>query len=117
MSYYRVSDRNRGAHRLRVWRRQAVRAMAILVALMAFSTLGLALLDAGPMDFSDKLFVGLWNSVNIISTLGDFSAFTDTQRKFMIAMMFSTMFIGGFTITRLTGAFVACRMMCSSLKE
>lgn len=103
MSYYRVSDRNRGAHRLRVWRRQAVRALAILVALMGFSTLGLALLDNGPMDFQGKLFVGLWNSVNIISTLGDFSAFTDTQRKFMIAMMFSTMFIGGFTITRLTG--------------
>lgn len=103
MSYYRVRDPSRGAHRLRVWRRQAVGALALLVGLMVLSTFGLAFLDPGPMSYSGKLFVGLWNSANIVSTLGDFSAFNTQQRQFMIVMMLSTMFIGGFTITRLTG--------------
>lgn len=70
---------------------------------MAFSTFGLALLDPDARPYSYKLFVGLWNSVNIVSTLGDFSTFNTQQRQFMIVMMISTMFIGGFTITRLTG--------------
>ncbi len=103
MSFYRVSDPSRGAYRLGVWRRQALRAMAVLLALMAFSTFGLAFLDPGTKSFSEKLFIGLWNSANIVSTLGDFSTFDTRQREFMIVMMLSTMFIGGFTITRLTG--------------
>ncbi|WP_166430507.1 potassium channel family protein [Polymorphobacter arshaanensis] len=103
MSFYRVSDPSRGAYRLRVWRRQALGSMAMLLALMAFSTFGLAFLDPGTMSYSGKLFVGLWNSANIVSTLGDFSAFNTQQRQFMIIMMLSTMFIGGFTITRLNG--------------
>jgi voltage-gated potassium channel len=103
LSFYRVRDPSRGAHRLRVWRRQAVRALAMLLALMAFSTFGLALLDPDARPYTAKLFAGLWNSVNIVSTLGDFSTFNTQQRQFMIVMMLSTMFIGGFAITRLTG--------------
>ena len=103
LSFYRVSDPSRGAYRLGVWRRQALRAMEVLLALMAFSTFGLAFLDPGTKSFSEKLFIGLWNSANIVSTLGDFSTFDTRQREFMIVMMLSTMFIGGFTITRLTG--------------
>jgi hypothetical protein len=50
-----------------------------------------------------KLFIAMWDAVNLTTTLGDFSDFNQHQRLFMLAAMFVTMLVAAFAISRLTG--------------
>src|SRR4030095_4194471 len=48
-------------------------------------------------------FDALWNSANLITTLGDFSAFDRRQKIFMLLVMLVTVIIAGWAMSKLTG--------------
>ena len=65
--------------------------------------LGLAVLDTSTEPMPHKLLLALWNAVNLVTTLGDFSPFDPRQRLFMLGAMLFVMVIGAFAISQLTG--------------
>ena len=88
---------------MREWRRRAFRALLMLVLTLGFCTVGLALLDRTGVPASTKLSHALWNAVNLVTTLGDFTDFDERQRVFMILAMFVAIIVGGYALTQLTG--------------
>ncbi|MEI6001769.1 NAD-binding protein [Paraburkholderia bengalensis] len=103
MGIYRVDEPRLGAVRVREWRRRARHAIALLVLLLIAATTGLMLLDGSSAPFSTRLFAAMWDAVNLITTLGDFSDFDERQKIFMLGAMFVTMLVAAFALTRLTG--------------
>ena len=103
MWIFRVQEPRLGGVRIREWRRQARFTIALLVLLLAGAACGLALLDQSSTPVSDKVFTALWDGFNLVTTLGDFTSFNQSQKIFMLLAMSATMVIGGFAISRLTG--------------
>jgi voltage-gated potassium channel len=50
-----------------------------------------------------KLYRGLWNALNLITTLGDFSSLDEREKSFMMLTMIFFMVVGGYALTRLSG--------------
>ena len=103
MAIYRFVEPRLGRMRLREWRWGALRVLLVLALVIAFTALGLALLDNSDANLRDKLMLGLWNAVNLVSTLGDFSNFDARQKLFMMGAMLCVMITGAYAITQLTG--------------
>ena len=57
------------------------------------------------------MFLGLWNSLNLITTVGDFSSLDERERAFMMATMIVFMIIGGYALSTLTGFFSNAAVM------
>ena len=70
---------------------------------MLVCALGLALLDGGDRTAEQKFAEGLWNGVNLLSTLGDFTAFNPAQKRYMVVMVMIAVLVGGVAITNMTG--------------
>ncbi|SIT38105.1 TrkA-N domain protein [Paraburkholderia ribeironis] len=103
MLIYRVDEPRLGALRIREWRRRALHTIALLLLVLSLAAAGLALLDRSNAPLSTRLFTAVWNGVNLVTTLGDFSDFDEGQKEFMLLAMFATMLVGAFAVTRLTG--------------
>jgi hypothetical protein len=103
LAQFHLRDPLRGRQRFQVWRTQALKTLAILVALILVCAAGLAYLDTSNLSLHDKLLQGVWNAVNLLSTLGDFSTFNQAQKRYMIMMVVAAVLIGGVAITNLTG--------------
>jgi voltage-gated potassium channel len=103
LAIYRFVEPRIGQARLRQWRWGALRVLLMLLLIIVVSAVGLALLDNSEDDPLHKLFLGLWNAVNLISTLGDFSSFDVRQKTFMMGAMLCVMITGAYAITQLTG--------------
>jgi hypothetical protein len=103
LELYHLRDPLRGEQRFRAWRRHAMQTLAVLMALVLVCAIGLALLDANDRPFTDKLFEGLWNGVNLLSTLGDFTSFNTAQKRYMVVMVMIAVLVGGVAVTNLTG--------------
>jgi voltage-gated potassium channel Kch len=103
MKLYRVNEPRLGALRIREWRRHVRQTIGLLVLLLAAAVVGLALLDRSNNPAGTKLFTALWDGMNLVTTLGDFSDFDERKRVFMMVAMFATMLIGGYAVSRLTG--------------
>ncbi|MGT2512687.1 NAD-binding protein [Cupriavidus basilensis] len=103
MWIYRVDEPRLGVIRVREWRRRALHSISLLVLVMMAAATGLALLDQSNTPITTKAFNALWNGVNLVTTLGDFSEFDERQKQFMLLAMFATMLVGGFAVARLTG--------------
>jgi voltage-gated potassium channel Kch len=85
------------------WRRRARHTFGLLMLLLGGASTGLVLLDQSTDSFPDKVFVALWDGINLVSTLGDFTDFNQSQKVFMLLAMFATLLIGAFAVSRLTG--------------
>jgi voltage-gated potassium channel len=103
MVIYHVEEPHLGAVRTREWHRRAFHTVGLLVLVLGCATTGLALLDRSHDPLSTKVFTAVWNGVNLVTTLGDFSDFDEGQKAFMLMAMFATMLVGAFAVTRLTG--------------
>ncbi len=103
MPILHVVEVRRSRLRVQEWRRQALRTLGLLLALLVFCSVGLALLDQSGEPFYRRSFDGLWNSANLITTLGDFSTLDRRQKIFMLVAMFFTVVIAGWAISKLTG--------------
>ena len=103
MPVFHVVESRRARLRFLEWRRQALRTLGLLLGVVGACTLGLALLDQSGEPFYRKVFDALWNSANLITTLGDFSDFDRRQKIFMLLGMLITVIIAGWAFTKLTG--------------
>ena len=103
MPIYRTIEPRLGKFHVREWRRRALHTFGLLLFVLVFSTIVLAVLDQTPESAEGKLLTAFWNASNLITTLGDFSHFDARQKMFMVGAMFSTMFIGAYALSRLTG--------------
>jgi len=103
MWIFRVDEPRLGRIRVREWRRRARHTVGLLVLLLGGATAGLVVLDQSNSSFASKVFTGLWDGVNLVTTLGDFGEFNQSQKVFMLMAMFATLVIGGFAVSRLTG--------------
>ena len=103
MWIFRVAEPRLGVIRMREWRRRVRHTIGLLVLLLGGAAAGLVLLDQSNTAFSTKLFAALWDGVNLITTLGDFTELNQHQKIFMLMAMFATLLIGGFAVSRLTG--------------
>jgi voltage-gated potassium channel len=103
MWIFRVDEPRLGVVRIREWRRRAHHTIGLLVLLLGTAATGLIILDQSNASFSSKLFNGLWDGVNLVTTLGAFNEFNQPQKVFMLLAMLATLVIGGFAVSRLTG--------------
>ena len=65
--------------------------------------IGLIALDSSDQPLPAKLFRGLWNALNLITTLGDFTDLEWDEKIVMMATMVAFLGIGGYALSRLTG--------------
>jgi voltage-gated potassium channel Kch len=103
MPIYRVIEPSSGQHHLYEWRRRALRTLGLLLLALAGCAMGLVVLDNSDAALGEKLFTGLWNAANLVTTLGDFTGFDKRQKLFMMATMLVFLMIGGYAVSRLTG--------------
>ena len=103
MPLYHVIETGSGQLRVREWRRRAVRMLILLFLTLLGCTVGLLLLEPANQPLPHKIFIALWNAVNLITTLGDFTEFTNGQKAFVILTMLLYMMIGGYAVSTLTG--------------
>jgi voltage-gated potassium channel len=103
MPIYRVHELRAGHRAMREWRRGILRTVGLLVAVLAVCALGMVLLDTSGQALSGKVSRGLWNALNLITTLGDFSNLDQREKNFMMVTMIFFMVIGGYALTRLSG--------------
>jgi voltage-gated potassium channel len=100
---FRVDEPRLGRIRVREWRRRARHTIGLLLLLLGGATTGLAVLDESKSSVLAKAYNALWDGVNLVTTIGDFSEFNGGQKAFMLLAMFATLLIGGFAVSRLTG--------------
>jgi hypothetical protein len=103
MPIYRVHEQRAGHLRMREWRRGVLRAVGLLAAVLGACALGMVLLDTSGQPLSGKVYRGLWNALNLVTTLGDFSSLDQREKNFMMVTMIFFMVIGGYALTRLSG--------------
>lgn len=103
MPVYRVSSPGLAETRLREWRRGVLRTVGLLIAALMACAAGLVALDTTDTPTRFKLSHALWNAANLLTTLGDFTAFDERQKVFMMATMLIFLVIGGYALSRLTG--------------
>lgn len=103
MAIYRFVEPRLGRVRVHQWRWGALQVLLVLALIIALTAVGLALLDNSEARLQDRLLLGLWNAVNLVSTLGDFSSFDARQKLFMMGAMLCVMITGAYAVTQLTG--------------
>jgi hypothetical protein len=101
MPIYRVP--RFGRLHMREWRRGALHTVGLLFAALAVCAVGLVVLDSSAEELPAKVLRGLWNAVNLVTTLGDFTSFDQREKIFMMATMGAFLMIGGYALSRLTG--------------
>lgn len=103
MPIYHVIEPGLGRLRVQQWRRQAVRTLGLVLLTVIGCTAGLILLEPLDAPLTQKTFTALWNAINVITTMGDFTDFTNSQKAFVIMTMGIFMIIGGYAVSTLTG--------------
>ena len=103
MPIYRVIEPSSAQRQLYEWRRGALRTLGLLLLALAGCAMGLVALDNSDTALREKLFTGVWNAANLVTTLGDFTGFDKRQKLFMMATMLVFLMIGGYAVSRLTG--------------
>jgi voltage-gated potassium channel len=100
---FRVIHRHEGQLMLHRWKHALWRSLGLLSLTLLVCVAGLILLDPQDHSWPLKTFDALWNAVNAVTTIGDFTGFNRAQRGFMLATLFLFVVVGGYAITTLTG--------------
>jgi len=111
MPIYRVLEPELGRLHMRGWRRRLLRTVGLLLVTLTVCAIGLVALDSSGQPLSAKLFRGMWNALNLITTLGDLSGLDQREKVFMMATMVAFLVIGGYAVSSLTGIFSSDAVM------
>jgi voltage-gated potassium channel len=111
MPIYRVLEPRLGVVHMREWRRRVFHTVSLLLATLAACAAGLILLDSSNLLLPAKVFRGLWNALNLVTTLGDFSSLDQREKLFMMVTMSAFLMIGGYALSSLTGFFSSDAVM------
>jgi voltage-gated potassium channel len=96
---------------MREWRRRVLHTVGLLLAVLVGCAVGLIALDTSAQLLPAKIFRGLWNSLSLVTTLGDFTSLDQREKIFMMATMVIFLTIGGYALSSLTGFFSSDAMM------
>jgi len=111
MPIYHALEARSGRIHLREWRRRVFRVAVLLHVTLAVCAVGLIAMDSSGDPASAKIFRAIWNALNLVTTLGDFSDLDQRAKIFMMATMVAFMMIGGYAISSLTGNFSSAAMI------
>jgi voltage-gated potassium channel len=103
MPIYRVLEPHSGELHIREWRRRLLHTVLLLLATLTVCTIGMVSLDSSEALLPAKMFRGLWNALNLVTTLGDFSTLNPREKFFMMTTMIAFLAIGGYAISSLSG--------------
>jgi voltage-gated potassium channel len=103
MPIYRVVEPRVGVLHLREWRRRVLRTVALLLGTLAACAIGMIALDNSSQLMPARVFRGLWNALNLVTTLGDFTSLDEREKLFMMVTMFAFLMIGSYALSNLTG--------------
>jgi voltage-gated potassium channel len=111
MSIYRVVDPRVGRLHMHEWWRRVLHIVGLLLVTLALWAIGLIALDSSGRPLPAKMFRGVWNALNLVTTLGDLTALDEREKPFMMATMIAFLVIGGYTVSSLTGIFSSDAVM------
>ena len=103
MPIYRVTELRSSRLRLQEWRRRLVHTVGLLAMTIVLCAIGMIALDPSGQPLSAKVFQGLWNAFNLVTTLGDFTTLGRPEKIFMMVTMCVFLMIGGYALSTLTG--------------
>jgi len=103
MPIYRVMDLRVGRRRMQEWRRRVLHIVGLLLLTLAACAIGLIALDTSGQPLHAKIFRGLWNALNLVTTLGDLSDLDEREKVFMMTTMIAFLAVGGYAVSGLTG--------------
>jgi voltage-gated potassium channel len=103
MPIYRVTELRSSRLRLQEWRRRLVHTVGLLFGTIVVCAIGMIALDPSGQPLPAKVFQGLWNAFNLVTTLGDFTTLGRPEKIFMMVTMCVFLVIGGYALSTLTG--------------
>jgi len=103
MPIYRVMELRGGRLDMQEWWRRVLHIIGLLLVTLAVCAIGLIALDTSDQPLPAQMFRGLWNALNLVTTLGDFTDLDRREKVFMMATMIAFLAIGGYAVTGLTG--------------
>jgi len=103
MPIYRVMHPQVGRLHMQEWWHRVLHIVCLLLATLAVCAIGLIALDSSGQPLPAKMFRGLWNALNLVTTLGDFTGLAERDKVFMMATMVAFLAIGGYAVSSLTG--------------
>ena len=103
MPIYRVMELRVGRLHMQEWRRRVLHIVGLLLLTLAACAIGLIALDSSGQPLHAKMFRGLWNALNLVTTLGDLTGLDEREKVFMMTTMIAFLVIGGYAVSGLTG--------------
>ena len=103
MPIYRVMEARVGRLHRQEWQRRVLHIVGLLLVTLAVCTIGLTALDSSGQPLPAKMFRGVWNALNLVTTLGDLTGLDEREKVFMMATMIAFLVIGGYAVSSLTG--------------
>jgi hypothetical protein len=85
------------------WGRRVLHIVGLLLVTLGVCAIGLIALDSSGQSLSAKIFRGLWNALNLVTTLGDLTDLDEREKVFMMGTMIAFLIIGGYAVSSLTG--------------
>src|SRR5438552_19209545 len=107
MPIYRVTEPQVGRLHMQEWRRRVLHIVGLLVVTLAMCAIGLIALDSSGQPLPAKTFRGLWNALNLVTTLGDLTGLDQREKVVMMATMIASLMISGYAVCRSTGSFAS----------
>ena len=111
MPIYHVMDLRVGRRHMQQWRRRVLHIVGLLLLTLAACAIGLIALDTSGQELHAKIFRGLWNALNLITTLGDLSDLDEREKVFMMTTMIAFLVVGGYAVSGLTGVLSSDHVM------
>ena len=103
MPIYRVMEPRVGRLHTHEWRRRVLHIVGLLLVTLAVCAIGLIALDSSDQPLRAKLSRGVWNALNLVTTLGDLTDLDEREKVFMMGTMIAFLIIGGYAVSSLTG--------------
>ena len=103
MPIYRVAEPRVGRFHMQEWQRRVLHIVGLLLVTLAACAIGLIALDSSGQPLPAKTFRGVWNALNLVTTLGDLTGLDEREKLFMMATMIAFLVIGGYAVSGLTG--------------
>jgi len=103
MPIYRVIHPRVGRLHMQEFWRRVFHIVSLLLATLAVCAIGLIALDSSDQALPAKMFRGIWNALNLVTTLGDFTGLSERDKIFMMATMVAFLGVGGYAVSSLTG--------------
>ncbi len=103
MPIYRVFATQGGPERYGQLIRTVKNVAGLLLTVAAFATVGLYLLDDQSQSTFHRVTNALWNTVNTLTTMGDYTDLDLRQKFFLMVFMIVLLAVGTYSVSSLAG--------------